>query len=269
MTHPSILSVHWSGGNYWEDPESILDTVVLCPLCLRDQIESALARNGSYPRWIPPPEGSPPADRHLSKIFRKRCSRCKVAFSLLPDFMLKKHRYRCALVVDRLWDCLNGGSCRSREFLERHSIPHPTEEPEMCWTDLLDSIRTQPGYQLQARWITRFSARAVAAVPRLMIACIAVGRDLREYAWSFSDLGSAPAQSWPIALALFLWSALRGNPSPCKRELELLVRYLVADPPPGPSHKGRRASSLASSYDGLAVSGRAPPLRTSLSGGRK
>lgn len=257
----SILSVPWPGGNYWEDPESILEAVVLCPLCIKDT-EHVLARNGSFPRWIPPPQG-PPNERRLSKIFRKRCSRCRVTFSLLPDFIVKGHRYRCVLIVDRLWDCLNGASCRSREFLERNSIPYVTDEPsdlpQTCWSDLLDDVRTQPGYQLQARWVTRFSARALAAVPRLMVACIAVGHDLRDYAWSFSDLTLAPAQSWALALALFLWSALRGQPGPCKTELELLVRYLLADPPAGPSHNRRRAPGLAPSYDGRAVPGRSPP----------
>ena len=113
-------------------------------------------------------------------------SRCRVTFSLLPEFIVKRHRYRCVLIFDRLWDCLNGVSCRSREFMERHSIPYasptdePSELPKTCWSDLLDSVRTRPGYQLQALWVTRFSARAQAAVPRLMMACIAIGRDLRD-----------------------------------------------------------------------------------------
>lgn len=260
---PSILSVPgYTGYSYIADPESILALVVLCPLCLRDDVEHRLARNGRYPRHIPTDRGA----GEPGWIYRKRCSRCRVSFALLPDFIPMGLRYPCLLVADWLWAALQGTSCRSRAFLERHRIPCPAEESEhYSWTYLLDFERTQPGYQTLARWVTRFSARALTAVPTLMTACIALGCDLKAEAERFSGLVLAPARAFPIAVALLLWSALRGTGKPLESELESLVHYLLWHP--RPSQERRRARPWASRYAGLAVTGRAPPPATSLRGG--
>lgn len=260
---PSILSVPgYTGYSYLDDPESILALVVLCPLCLCGEVEHQLVRDGGYPRWIPTTGGQ----STLGRIYRKWCSRCGVSFSLLPDFIPKGLRYSCLLVADWLWEALKGTSCRSRAFLERHEVPVPDEEPGQSWTYLLDSARTQPGYQLLARWVTRFSARALTALPTLMTACIVLGCDLRAEADRFSGMVSAPARAFPIAVALYLWSAMRGTGEELERQLPSLVHYLLWHRR-GSSHERRRAWHRASRYDGLAVTGRAPPPATSLQGG--
>jgi hypothetical protein len=75
--------------------------VVHCPLCLLVSAVTRLACNGWYPRRIPEGLGWVPG-----RIYRKYCSRCKVAFSLLPDFVLPYQRYGLGLVAAWLWSWL-------------------------------------------------------------------------------------------------------------------------------------------------------------------
>lgn len=246
----------YTGNTYLADPESILELVILCPLCIQGDVEQRLARNGGYPRWIPTSGGQ----GETGYIFRKYCARCGESFSLLPDFIPKDYRYPCLLIADWLWEAMKGTSCRSRTFLERHGISCPTAGAGMSWAEALEDEPTQPCYQLFSRWLNRFSDRALAAIPTLMTACVLLGRDLKSETERFSDMVAAPVRTYPIAVALYLWTTLRGTGAPLHAEMGPLVHYLLWHRRV-PSHERRRAPRRPSGYDGLAVTGRAPPAR--------
>ena len=225
-------------------------------------MEHRLARDGGYSRWMPTVSG----EDKRGWIYRLWCSRCRVSFSLLPDFIPRGLRYPCLFIADWLWEALRGTSCRSRAFLVRHGVACPAEEPLISWTDLLEQERTQPGYQALARWVTDFADRALSAMPALLTACIVLGCDLKAEAERFSGMVATPARAFPIAVALYLWSTLRDTGEPLEAQLPSLVHYLLWHPR-GSSQNRRRKCHRTSRYDGLAVTGRAPPPATSLLGG--
>ena len=88
-----------------------------------------LARNGSYPRYIPVGR-----DILLGLIYRKRCSRCKTAYSLLPSFMVPFMQYPRDLVVWWLWACLWGISSRNPKFLKKRATECPAAVPGTSWS---------------------------------------------------------------------------------------------------------------------------------------
>lgn len=225
--------------------------VPLCPLCLEAGVEHTLARNGSYPRGIPVDGATRPG-----WIYRKHCSRCKTSFSLLPDFVLPHHRYGVVLVVDWLKDCLQGAPCRSCEFLDRHGIERPAEDSQTCYSDVLDDERTRPGYQLLNTWARKFSDRCLGALPRLVMACVFLGCDLKtRLGEHLRRLAIRSPRVWPLGLALGLVLSVREAygcpPGPLAEPLTLLLGLL--------SHERRRAPGEVPSYDGLAIAGQAPP----------
>lgn len=243
---------------YVEDPQAVLLLVVLCPLCERQGAVRRLARNGRYRRWIPIGSG-----RVAGWIYRRYCRVCKVAFSLIPDFILRGHSYSRFLVVSWLWSCLGGQSSRSRPFLVQAGIEHPAPEVGVSWTDLLDAERTRPGYQTLSRWTRRFSARARKRVAHLVQTCIGTEVDFkRDVAECLSSLTSVPRYARALAVVVGLWRAILQTsataPVDLYEALDSVVPHLcnrVLEP----SHKLRRAFSDDLIYDSMVWSGRPPP----------
>lgn len=248
-----ILSVPASDGkSYLENPERVRDQVVWCPVCRARGIAVRLARNGWYPRSIP----LRPGDRRGGKIFRKFCSRCRVSFSLLPEFLLRRQRYRLALVAAWLWAWLCGASSRCRDFYRIQGIRF-AEASRMAWSDWLDQPdqRTRPGYQLLHRWVDVFTHRARQQMSELVAAAYEVGARLEE--------PSSPFRANPLGLAWLHWEALvragsAGSGTNDRRAaFEQLIRYLAREP----SHLARRVSGGVFAYDVLVVNegGLEPP----------
>lgn len=249
-----ILSVSGPDSKtYLANPLAILVLVVLCPLCLLESVEQVLAKNGSYPRWIP--NGS---RRVLGRIFRKYCSRCRVSFSLLPEFLLPRQRHRLGLVAAWLWEWLQGTSARCRDFYLRHGIKCPEPDDRMCWSDLLDQpgLRTRPGYQLLYWWAERFSQRAARLVPELRDAVeglTGMARTAGEAlaGWRVPEAGRSLAHAWIAWEALWRHGSTRGELDP-REAFAQLVRFLARDPLPR-SHPVRLASGNAVTYDCIVI----------------
>lgn len=244
---------------YGENPAAILDRVVFCPLCVRDAVNCVLAHNGHYQRWIPVGVG-----KVRSRIYRKRCARCRVSFSLLPDFVVRSHRYSRGLMASWLGWCLKGASSRCRAFFQEQGIAHPQPEPLTAWSDLLDAERTRPGYQLLCRWVRSFALRALRVLPTLLAACLFLGANLKQVAERLGGFRAVPPRAWPLVVALGLFWVLQehqgtGSPPPWEHLLWDLVGYLTSRPLP-PSHKLRRASGGRVIYDVLTIGHPASPL---------
>lgn len=252
---------------YLQTPEYALLVVVLCPLCLLEAVEQRLVRNGGYARWIPVG-----CSYQRGWIFRKYCRRCDVSFSLIPDFILRRQRYGRWLIVSWLWACLCGATSRSLAFLRQQGIRHAEPDGFTCWSDLLDSDRTCPGYQLLWHWFTVFSRRAQQRIPRLVEACLSLQCDFkRDVVACLQSLPYVPRRGRALAVAVGLWRAvMQANDSDgtlvlLEDALFSLVGHLASESLPA-SHKLRRASGGRVLYDTLAVGGRPPPQTMHLGG---
>lgn len=136
---------------------------------------------------------------------------------------------------------LNGEPVRSRSFFEEFDLA-PTATRE-SWSDLLNSVRTYPGYQLLFSWLRDFSNRALAAVPFLMTACILLGCDLKtRVAVPLASWTRVPERAFPLALALVLFAALRDTGETLAEALPDLVIFLTEPPPQGLRREPGRGS---------------------------
>lgn len=159
---------------YLENPLQILELVPLCPLCIEDGVEHALAKNGGYGRYIPVGSG-----QQWGWIYRLFCTPHRIAFSIHPDFILERQHFGRELVSAALCHWLKGGSARSQDFLIANAIEYQPPETE-SWSDHLDCHRTVPGYQLLWRWYSIFNQRAAASLPLLVTLCHMLGCDFRR-----------------------------------------------------------------------------------------
>lgn len=242
-----ILSVAGVEGKaYRQDPTLIRDHVEACPFC-----GHKLAKNGCYRRNIPVG-----ASYTEGVILRAYCSACKVAFSLIPAFILPWHSYGRALIVAWLLERLQGSVYRSQRFLVEHSIEHTLADASTSWTDMLDCERTCPGYQRFQGWTRRFSLAAQAALGSFLAALAWVDLDLQSAVVRVASLQPPDSSTSPLALALACSSSFARPRAPTAvdpaAELGRLVGMLMMRPLPV-SHKIRRAFSDRIQYDTLVI----------------
>lgn len=224
-----------------------------------------MAKNGRYRRHVQ-------VDRCLvwSWIYRRRCGRCRVSFSLLPWFVVPGMTYGHPLVDLWLWASLWSVSSRCRPLLEKYAVscPAATPVPEVqasAWTDQLDSEPSRPGYQLLCRWASRFSTLAAEAIPSLVVTFVALRCHLRVHlADPLTVLKRVPERSYSLGLALGLWRAILeasrtdGAVVSLRDALPSLIGHL-AEIPRSASHNLRRVSGDDVHYADTTSVGRAPP----------
>lgn len=141
-----------------------------------------LVRNGGYARRFPEANGFA-----KSLVYRKRCQRCRVNFSLLPNDMVPLHSYGLQLISDRLRATANGVGDRSQKFYVSQGLfsdeVNDNYKPGargMAWSDRLNDRPLRPAHQLFRAWRRKWAAAAVARLRELLLACILVGCDLKS-----------------------------------------------------------------------------------------
>lgn len=179
---------------YRENPSAILAYVKVCPVCN----SSHVVRNGSYPRPIQVRGQILP-----SVIFRKLCRNpvCAVSLTLLPAFILPRHRYARTMIAAWLVEWLAGSPCRNPAFLQEQGVRLPVEDPLMSKSDFRDAVPTRPSYQLMWRWSRFFSGKAAQLLGYLM------------------SLSALNRTAWPDL-------RLRNHVHRCGRELALAVQLV-------------------------------------------
>lgn len=250
-----IVLIPWSDDKaYIENPAAILAAFVLCTVCPESTV---LARNGSYPRYIPVA-----LQIELGRIFRRKCRRCKTSFSLLPSFMVPFMQYPRSLVVWWLWAYLWGISSRNLRFLKKRALECPPAWPDTSWSDQLEEQPSRPSHRLLCRWSRRFSALAAVAIPALLHGFILQGCDLRiDLAKWLRPMHFVPARAGGLAIALGLWRALAAswstspNSVSLKKSLSSLVDYLLLPS----SHSLVQVHHSVPGYDNSSTAGRSPP----------
>ena len=223
------------------------DRVSECPFCGRK-----LGKNGGYARNIPNDAGY-----DGGVMLRSYCNSCKIAFTLMPDFILPWHSYSRKLVVAWLLERLEGSPYRSERFLVQQGIDHAAVDDHTAWTDLLDCERTCPGYQRFHGWTRRFSLAAQKILGSLVAAFAWLDLDLKAAALKVATLQASEAPTAPLALALSLDSCLPRTRGPddgeiTQERLGRLVGMLVMRLLPA-SHKIRRAFGDRIQYDTLVI----------------
>jgi len=141
-----------------------------------------LVRNGSYSRRFPESTGYAE-----SLVYRKKCQRCRVNFSLLPNDIIPLHSYGSHLICDRLEAYANGISGRSQEFyVSRGLVPDGGDDHEQkagrgtSWSDRLTDSPLQPSHHLFRQWRRKWAASAGRCLGGLLKACILIGGDLKS-----------------------------------------------------------------------------------------
>lgn len=157
---------------YGENPCIVLQITYHCPFC-----EGRLCRNGSYERGAIFFQS---VFRLL--IFRVYCGQCAVAFTLLPHFLLPRHRHMKIVIASWLLACLTTSlSCRS--YL-RPLVPEPVGQAQgtkgRSYTDHFDSCAIRPCRSLLQYWLKAFAGRAARKQGIVIVSCIVAGRDLKE-----------------------------------------------------------------------------------------
>lgn len=181
-------------------------------------------------------------------IYRKRCSRCKISFSLHPEFLLKRQQYSLQVVAAWLWAFLDGAGVRCEAFLQRYAVGVIGAGPSLSWSDSLDFHRTLPGYQLLQRWSSVFCARARKQLPELMNAAIVAGVDRIAEGRKVVEKAQALETGW------LYWEALcRMESTTGVLDTGEIFRQLVRQLTKSPSHKARRAISGHHLYDVLIL----------------
>jgi hypothetical protein len=196
-----------------------------------------LVRNGDYPRLLP-------LESHLVEcsICRKKCSGCRISFSLLPNDVVPLHSYGLQLISDRVRASLAGQPDKSREFYEIHELL--PDEPEIpsglkatSWSDRLNDEPPRPSPQLFSHWRRKWSAQATAWLRQLLLACLLVGADLKgKLADRLLEFYGCPKSMRAVPFAIGLVSLLHGSDAalPISRTVFLLGCR--------PSHKICRAA---------------------------
>ena len=155
-----------------ENPSIVLSVLKRCPLCGRH-----LSRNGFYDRSVRALQCL-----YRTVIYRKYCRVCVISFTLLPHFLLSRHRHLKSAIVAWLKACVTLGiSCL--EFLRpltNYSNEDQKEGKGHSFSDFLNAERIYPGKSLLSYWLKSFSYRAALFIPNLLSYCIQAGRDFRE-----------------------------------------------------------------------------------------
>lgn len=179
----------------------------------------------------------------LGTIYRKRCSKCKVSFSLHPEFLLVRRQYSLTVVAAWLWTFLGGASVRCRKFIRdnAHLVP---EKSGMSWSDVLDSDRLLPGYQLLQRWSTAFCSKAEVLLPELVNSVVEMGGTHVGQGRKVVEAAHALETAWLYWEAM--WRMSSATPTvDSDQAFRQLVRQLARV---APSHKPRRADPRGSPY---------------------
>lgn len=164
-----------------------------------------LARDGSYPRYLP--VSFPPTKE---VVHRKWCSGCRTCFVLLPNDVVPNHKYGLQLIWARLAASLAGQPDHSRVFYEEQGIllgelsaeerVNPTKA--MSWSDQLNAESLRPSPQLFRHWRLKWPSRAQTWLLRLLLACIYACCDLKvQFGESLKDYVDCPKDMWPLLLA--------------------------------------------------------------------
>jgi hypothetical protein len=197
-------------------------------------------------------------------IYRKKCHRCKVPFSLLPGFLLPGMSYPRGLVVRRLWADLEGRSYRDRDFLQAHALECSEPGEDQSWSDHLDAegCVCRPNYALLWSWTRRFEAPAQRAVAPLLCAFMALRLNFeRDLAAPLECLSNVQPRACWLAIALGLWRALLeasrsdGRGVDLSEALPSLVDFLLVPS----SHGFVRAFSPLPDYPHGSTTGPDPP----------
>ncbi len=155
-----------------ENPSIVLSVFKLCPVCGKQ-----LSRNGFYDRSVRALQCL-----YYTVIYRKYCRSCIVSFTLLPHFLLSRHRHLKSIIVSWLKACVLTGMS-SLEFL-KPLTGYCSETQEKgrghSYSDYLNAERVYPGKTLLLHWLKAFSHRAARFIPDLLSYCIQGGRELRE-----------------------------------------------------------------------------------------
>ena len=201
-----------------ENPSIVLSALKYCPFCGRQ-----LSMNGFYGRWVRALQSL-----YRTVIYRKYCRACVVSFTLLPHFLLSRHRHLKSTVVNWLKACVVAGiSCL--EFL-RPLTNHGKESEQSgkghSFSDFLNAERIHPGTSLLSYWLKAFSHRAALFIPRLLLYCIQAGKDIRELekiseGWKTHRL--ARPLAYAFALCGILYPSLSGDAL-----FEHLVIFLIS-----------------------------------------
>lgn len=164
-----------------------------------------LARDGSYPRYLP--VSFPPTQE---EVHRKWCSGCCTSFVLLPNDVVPNHKYGLELIWARLTASLAGLPDHSYVFYEEQGLllgELPAEERAsptraMSWSDRLNAEPLRPSPQLFRHWRLKWPSRAQAWLLRLLLACIHACCDLKvQLGESLKDCIDCPEGMWPLLLA--------------------------------------------------------------------
>lgn len=222
-------------------------------MCWARGLRHALARNGNYRRRFSKRDGEP----RPGPVYRRKCSRCRTSYSLLPDSALAGHTHGRDRVALWLHLSLDGESFRSRRFFGVElGIQQPADDPS--WTDHLDSRSPRPAPSRLRAWTRQANRRALTWLAPLALACLAAGCRLRSgLREAMEPLSEAPHRAAPLALVLGLLAWLRSAPP----DLELMKALvtLLSHSPPRVSHDTSRALSRPSGYAAAYLDLRAPP----------
>ena len=176
-------------------------------------------------------------------IYRKRCSKCKVSFSLHPEFLLPRRQYSLTVVAAWLWAFLGGASVRCRKFMQDNAQLVP-ETSGMSWSDTLDADRALPGYQLLQSWSTGFCSKAEALLPELVNSVVEMGVTHLAQGREVVEAAQALETAWLYWEAM--WRMSSASPTVDNDQaFRQLVRQLTRV---APSHKPRRADPRGSPY---------------------
>lgn len=171
-----------------------------------------LARDGSYPRFLPV---SFPPTREV--VHRKWCSGCCTSFVLLPNDVVPLHKYGLQLIWARLAASLAGQPDHSRDFYDEKGLLSgelPAEDPvpskAMSWSDRLYAEPLRPSPQLFRHWRQKWPFRAKAWLLSLLLACIHARCDLKkQLGESLTAFTDCPESLRPLLLATGLVALLQ------------------------------------------------------------
>jgi hypothetical protein len=200
---PFIMIIQVNGidhNTHRENPSIVLSALKCCPLCGKQ-----LSRNGSYDRWV----------RALQRlyrtvIYRKYCRACVISFTLLPHFLLSRHRHLKSTIVAWLKACVVAViSCL--DFLRpftNYSDEDQQEGRGHSFSDFLTAEKIFPGKSLLSHWLRKFSYRASLFIPNLLSYCTQAGRDFRELEkicepWKTHPLARPLAYAYALCRILF------------------------------------------------------------------
>jgi hypothetical protein len=185
---------------YRENPSITLNAMKHCPLCGR-----LLGRNGFYGRSVRALQRL-----YFTVIYRKYCRTCIISFTLLPHFLLSRHRHVKSTIIAWLKVCVMATiSCLAfLKPLTNYSAESQDAGRGHSFSDYLTTERVYPGKSLLSHWLKAFSHRAALFIPKLLSYCIQAGRDLRELeiicdAWKTHQAARPLAYAYALCRLLY------------------------------------------------------------------